>query len=57
VAVCPPGAPGDLANGKGVHEDIASQLIKMVVNQDFSSGLEPGPLLDHFPCLSPALAS
>jgi hypothetical protein len=34
-------------------EDIASNIIKMVVNQDFSSGLEPGPLLDYFPYLSP----
>jgi hypothetical protein len=25
----------------------------MVVNQDFSSGLRPGPLLDYFPYLSP----
>ena len=43
----------DLRNGKGVMEDIASNIIKMVVNQDFSSGLEPGPLTDHFPYLSP----
>jgi hypothetical protein len=43
----------DVANGKGVVEDIASNIIKMVVNQDFSSGLEPGPLLDYFPYLSP----
>jgi hypothetical protein len=27
----------------------------MIVNQDFSSGLEPGPLLDYFP--SPLAAS
>jgi Domain of unknown function (DUF4331) len=43
-------------NGKGVREDIASNIIKMVINQDFSSGLKPGPLLDHFPYLSPAPA-
>ena len=43
----------DLHNGKGVREDIASNIIKMIVNQDFSSGLEPGPLLDHFPYVSP----
>ena len=43
----------DSQNGKGVIEDIASNIIKMVVNQDFSSGLEPGPLTDHFPYLSP----
>jgi hypothetical protein len=29
-------------NGKGLSEDIASNVIKMIVNQDFSSGLEPG---------------
>ncbi|MFI6405020.1 hypothetical protein [Streptomyces sp. NPDC050548] len=39
-------------NGKGVREDIASNIIKMIVNQDFSSGLQHGPLLDHFPYLS-----
>ncbi|MEY9856008.1 hypothetical protein ABH935_001612 [Catenulispora sp. GAS73] len=43
----------DTKNGKGVAEDIASNIIKMVVNQDFSSGLEGGPLLDHFPYVSP----
>jgi hypothetical protein len=40
-------------NGKGLSEDIASNVIKMIVNQDFSSGLAPGPLLDYFPYLSP----
>jgi len=44
------------ADGKGVVEDIASNIIKMVVNQDFSSGLEPVPHLDQFPYL-PATAS
>jgi hypothetical protein len=29
----------------------------MIVNQDFSSGLEPGPVLDYFPYLSPPPAS
>lgn len=43
----------DVKNGKGVIEDIASNIIKMVVNQDFSSGLKPEPLQDHFPYLSP----
>jgi hypothetical protein len=43
----------DVRNGKGLDEDIASNVIKMVVNQDFSSGLKPGPLLDYFPFLSP----
>ena len=40
-------------NGKGLREDIASNVIKMIVNQDFSSGLKPEPVLDHFPYLSP----
>lgn len=40
-----------IQNGKGVFEDIASNIIKMIVNQDFSSGLTPGPLLDYFPYL------
>jgi hypothetical protein len=44
-------------NGKGLTEDIASNIIKMVVNQDFSSGLTPGPLLDYFPYLSAPPAS
>jgi hypothetical protein len=43
----------DIQNGKGIVEDIASNIIKMVVSQDFSSGLEPGPVLDYFPYLSP----
>jgi hypothetical protein len=43
----------DSQNGKGLSEDIASNVIKMIVNQDFSSGLQPGPLLDYFPYLSP----
>jgi hypothetical protein len=29
----------------------------MVVNQDFSSGLKPGPLLDYFLYLAPPPAS
>jgi len=37
-----------------VFEDIATNIIKMVVNQDFSSGFQPGPLLDYFPYVSPA---
>jgi hypothetical protein len=47
----------DIQNGKGIIEDIASNIIKMIVNQDFSSGLEPGPVLDYFPYLSPPPAS
>jgi hypothetical protein len=42
-----------LRNGKGVAEDIASNIIKMIVNQDFSSGLGPQPLIDHFPYVAP----
>jgi hypothetical protein len=29
----------------------------MIVNQNFSSGLKPGPVLDYFPYLSPPPAS
>jgi hypothetical protein len=47
----------DVQNGKGLAEDIASNIIKMMVNQDFSSGLVPGPLLDYFPYLGPPPAS
>ncbi|HEY5200779.1 MAG TPA: hypothetical protein VIJ31_07685 [Acidothermaceae bacterium] len=47
----------DVQNGKGLAEDIASNIIKMIVNQDFSSGLKPGPLLDYFPYLAPPPAS
>jgi hypothetical protein len=43
----------DIHNGKGLSEDIASNIIRMIVNQDFSSGLEPGPLLDYFPYVAP----
>jgi hypothetical protein len=46
-----------IRNGKGVIEDIASNGIKMIVNQDFSTGLTPGPLLDYFPYLSEPPAS
>jgi hypothetical protein len=35
-----------------VREDIASDIAKMFVNQDFSSGREPGPLLDRVPCVA-----
>jgi hypothetical protein len=47
----------DVQKGKGLTEDIASNIIKMIVNQDFSSGLEPGPVLDYFPYLAPPPAS
>jgi len=42
---------------QGLSEDIAGNIIKMVRNQDFSTGLEPGPLLDYFPYVSPPPAS
>ncbi len=42
-----------LDNGKGIVEDIAGNIIKMVLNQDFSTGLTPGPVLDYFPYLAP----
>ncbi|MFC6157210.1 DUF4331 family protein [Kribbella jiaozuonensis] len=42
----------DSENGKGIVEDIASNVIKMIVNQDFSSGLKPAPILDYFPYLA-----
>jgi hypothetical protein len=35
----------------------ASNIIKMIVNQGFSSGLKPEPVLDYFPYLSPPPAS
>jgi len=47
----------DIQNGKGIIEDIASNIIKMIVNQDFSSGLKAEPVLDYFPYLSPPPAS
>ena len=35
---------------RGLAEAIASKyIIKMIVNQEFSSGIEPGPLVDWFP--------
>jgi hypothetical protein len=47
----------DLQNGKGIVEDIAGNIIKMVLNQDFSTGLKPGPVLDYFPYVSPPPSS
>jgi hypothetical protein len=46
----------DSRSGKGLSEDIASNIIKMIVNQDFSSGLRPGPVLDYFPFVAPPAA-
>ena len=43
-----------IKNGKGLTEDAADNVTKMVLNQDFTSGLtQPSPLLDHFPHVSP----
>jgi len=39
-------------NGKGLTEQGSDNMIKMVLNEFFSSGLQHGPLLDHFPYLS-----
>ena len=41
-------SPGGVNNGKGLTEEASDNMIKMVVNEDFSSGLKHGPLLDHF---------
>jgi hypothetical protein len=41
-------------NGKGLREDAFDNAARMVLNQDFSSGLtQPSPLLDCFPYVSP----
>jgi hypothetical protein len=45
-------------NGKGLIEDAADNVTKMVLNQDFTSGLhQPSPLLDYFPYVSPPPAN
>ena len=45
-------------NGKGLVEDAFDNVTKMVLNQDFTSGLtQPSPLLDYFPYVSPPPAS
>ncbi|HEY2575565.1 MAG TPA: DUF4331 family protein [Streptosporangiaceae bacterium] len=45
-------------NGKGLREELASNFAKMIVNQDFSTGLtQPADLLDYFPYLVPPVAS
>ena len=41
-------------NGKGLTEDAFDNATKVVLNQDFGSGLtQPAKLLDYFPYLSP----
>jgi hypothetical protein len=45
-------------NGKSLSEPAGDTMIRMVLNQDFVSGLsEPTPLLDYFPYVSPPPAS
>jgi hypothetical protein len=44
----------DSLNGKGLVEDAFDNITKLVLNQDFVSGLtQPAKLLDYFPYLSP----
>jgi hypothetical protein len=41
-------------NGKGLHEELASNFARMVTNTDFTTGLtQHGRLLDYFPYLAP----
>ena len=41
-------------NGKGLAEDAFDNMTKLVLNQDFVSGLrQPAKLLDYFPDLPP----
>ena len=41
-------------NGKGLHEELASNFARMVTNTDFTTGLtQTERLLDHFPYLAP----
>jgi hypothetical protein len=59
--------PGDYAewnpwhgiqSGKGLFEQSSDNFIKLVLNDDISTGLtQPGPILDYFPYLSEPLAS
>jgi len=40
-------------NGKGLHEELASNFARMVTNTDFTTGLtQPTPLTDYFPYLA-----
>ena len=41
-------------NGKGLTEDAFDNATKVILNQDFVSGLtQPAKLLDYFPYLAP----
>jgi hypothetical protein len=43
-------------NGKGLHEELASNFARMVTNTGFTTHLtQQGPLLDYFPYLAPPL--
>ena len=43
-------------NGKGLHEELASNFARMITNTDFTTGLtQQGPLLDYFPYLAPPI--
>jgi len=43
-----------IQNGKGLTENVGDNVTRMVLNQDFTSGLtQPSPLLDYFPYVSP----
>jgi hypothetical protein len=43
-----------IRNGKGLHEELASNFARMVTNTDFTTGLTQGErLLDYFPYLAP----
>jgi hypothetical protein len=45
-------------NGKGLTEDAFDNAAKVILNQDFVSGLtQPAKLLDYFPYLAPPTES
>jgi hypothetical protein len=47
-----------IRNGKGLFEESSDSFTRMVVNENFSTGLtQPGPILDYFPYLSEPPAS
>lgn len=42
-----------IRNGKGLFEELASNFAKVIINQDFSTGLtQSGPITDYFPYLA-----
>ena len=47
------GPPAGQPNGKGLTEDAFDNAAKVILNQDFVSGLtQPAKLLDYFPYLA-----